>query len=188
MQQAYIETSMDTLPTVRFSRFNPSFKCKGWFSFRHRMTKALSASLTLALLSGCAHQVPKQVQVEKPQNATQLSTTAPEKAGKATPAKQENTVPQPVQNAANMILKRIEGNLYVPQSAVGVLSTEVRLNLDKDTHLTDVKVVKSSGSTEFDNRVKIAVFKSFPISDIAPLNDNEYRYLKEIDLTVKPEK
>lgn len=64
----------------------------------------------------------------------------------------------------------------------------VDIRINRDTQLTSFKIVNSSGNLDFDNRVKLAVFKSFPMPSVAPLPKLAYQQLKEIHLKIAPEK
>ncbi|CAH0540941.1 cell envelope integrity protein TolA [Vibrio marisflavi] len=166
---------------ISFRRFFPTTQQAPSRAQIKRSSLPILLAVTVLSLGGCAHN-PAPKSAQKSEVATSVQNGAEQKI------EGNNGVPQQVQSAANIIRQSIEKNLYVPNSAVGKLSTEVRLQLNKETQLTSVKIVRSSGNTEFDNRVKMAVYNSFPIAAIAPLNEKQYHFLKEIDLTVKPEK
>ncbi|MCL9782121.1 cell envelope integrity protein TolA [Vibrio sp. S4M6] len=172
-----------------------------WFEFKSFRYAGVML-LSVVALSGCAHTSSKESKAEPekssvsqldksvvPQPAAASSTKGLDTTAKKPVVKKNtNTVPQQVLTVANTIQKRVESNLYVPKKAIGVLSTEINFHIDRETNLVSVKIVKSSGNFEFDNRVKIAVFNSFPLPGVTSLNDTQYHYLQDINLTVRPEK
>ncbi|MGF1742767.1 cell envelope integrity protein TolA [Vibrio profundum] len=149
--------------------------CPTWL----KKGKGAFALLAALLLSSCADQSnvtqPNTVPASAPRVASQQPSVAP-----------ELVLPE-VSEVAQLLRRRISDHLYLPESYIG-LQAMVEIRINRDTQLTFFKIVNSSGNVDFDNRVKLAVFKSFPIPAVAPLPKLAYQQLKEIHLKIAPEK
>lgn len=149
--------------------------CPTWL----KKGKGAFALLAALLLSSCADQShvikPNTDPASTPHVASQQPSVAP-----------ELVLPE-VSEVAQLLRQRISDHLYLPDSYIG-LQVMVDIRINRDTQLTSFKIVNSSGNVDFDNRVKLAVFKSFPIPAVAPLPKLAYQQLKEIHLKISPEK